>query len=372
MINKIEKETSLFLRKMSTIEEMFQREIDFLLCKEKTDQFGFLLLSDSDQYSYLGKFATTDTEHVMECIEWMRPGVPRDVVFMELATVNYFPRESLYALLDDLVDPTETAEAIIERALCRRIAPLDVAIRNLFDFCGVEYEEVDWMFLYELAKERGYSEATLFEKYVWKFRNFAEFPKWVTHQPTDTIATITAFAGEELPTQESFNHILHQLLSATDKNEEEKIVKMLLLCNDMGKMVGTTPELDRVFGLSNPKEHKCLSFDGSCRMFECCCHVEGALDDKHTENNNIAWFGGECLCCGKTIRKSFHSLRIPLEEGGWKGCYCSEKCLYEAVEEEHDEDIRKILRTRAGIVGVFVSTVGVADRNDPSFLKTSS
>jgi hypothetical protein len=83
---------------------------------------------------------------------------------------------------------------------------------------------------------------------------------------------------------------------------------------------------NRVFGPANRFEKKnCISNPGKsgpCRMLECVCRE---FEEDYPEE----WFFGSCdnYFCKKKIRDRSHAVRVPVEEGGWKGCFCSFECL---------------------------------------------
>jgi hypothetical protein len=45
----------------------------------------------------------------------------------------------------------------------------------------------------------------------------------------------------------------------------------------------------------------------------------------------LPWFSGNCEKCLLKIRHYFHAVRVPMQFGGWSGCFCSWKCAREAV-----------------------------------------
>jgi len=75
---------------------------------------------------------------------------------------------------------------------------------------------------------------------------------------------------------------------------------------------------------------------GGCRMLT-CIEFEDFLDPSkeivydYSEYKPTDWFTGHCQVCHLRIRRPAHAIRMPLEHGGWRGCYCSEKCLREDV-----------------------------------------
>jgi len=100
-------------------------------------------------------------------------------------------------------------------------------------------------------------------------------------------------------------------------------------------------KLFRIFGPANPVYGQVItdpeaesSKYGGCRMLTC---VEFENEDEFgmiTEDDPydfIEWFTGNCEYCHKKIAKKIYSLRRPLTFGGWKGTFCSFKCLRDVV-----------------------------------------
>jgi hypothetical protein len=68
-------------------------------------------------------------------------------------------------------------------------------------------------------------------------------------------------------------------------------------------------------------------------MLLCRCFERYDFDDDEDvvdEDPNLEWFAGYCLQCRLTILHKWYALRLPIPTGGWKGTYCSFKCLREA------------------------------------------
>ncbi len=82
---------------------------------------------------------------------------------------------------------------------------------------------------------------------------------------------------------------------------------------------------------------------GPHRMLYCNC-FDG--DEDKEVDSGYDWFDGRCDNCGKKIGNKARSIRRPIVGGGWKGCYCSEKCLREDCvfgDKQEDILIRKML-----------------------------
>lgn len=113
---------------------------------------------------------------------------------------------------------------------------------------------------------------------------------------------------------------------------------------------------NRVFGPANAFGDKnCISNiseSGPCRMLHCLCREYDYNDDTIVEKN---WFTGLCNYCMLGIRNKSHAVRFPVENGGWKGCYCSFECMKEALSYIDDKanfrlDIMKEVLLADGIM----------------------
>ena len=114
-------------------------------------------------------------------------------------------------------------------------------------------------------------------------------------------------------------------------------------------MIETDKELGLIFGPPNSKiDEGCVS-GGKCRMFTCKCWIkslfnfyDGDEDDVVTEFEDprkdsllLRDFNGECEKCNSKISQ-FSCMRYPAKNGGFKGWYCSEKCMREIKENENN------------------------------------
>lgn len=70
---------------------------------------------------------------------------------------------------------------------------------------------------------------------------------------------------------------------------------------------------------------KCAAY-GGCREFICTCFECDPLEEEDVDAP-ATWFTGTCGRCEEEIPEQYSARRIPLEGGGWKGCFCSVECL---------------------------------------------
>lgn len=90
---------------------------------------------------------------------------------------------------------------------------------------------------------------------------------------------------------------------------------------------------------------------GGERMF-----ISNVYDFNEETNESYYWFSGYCLNCALKIRRFTHAVRVPVKEGGWKGCYCSLEC---ALKQIDDDDVlsQRLLEE----IGTDLNTIGIQD-----------
>jgi hypothetical protein len=93
--------------------------------------------------------------------------------------------------------------------------------------------------------------------------------------------------------------------------------------------------LGPVNGMPDGSRGPCGTF--GCAMFACHCHEGTALTGVEDEEGSDEigthapflrddWFTGACDSCARRLSSPVHAWRLPVEEGGWYGCYCSRSC----------------------------------------------
>jgi hypothetical protein len=108
-------------------------------------------------------------------------------------------------------------------------------------------------------------------------------------------------------------------------------------------------------------ENECSRY-GGCRMFLCVCNEqEDPLGQDYSEleeTNYEDWFTGNCQSCHSKIKYRHYAIREPQIQGGWRGCFCSIKCLSEQIDKN------PVLQTMLNndILGKMLNDNGIQDR----------
>lgn len=113
-------------------------------------------------------------------------------------------------------------------------------------------------------------------------------------------------------------------------------------------------------GVNLLDNHKCSKY-GGCRMLLCDCFdtsnpyaFEEDLDDLDADRG---WFTGVCDECHLRIQHPWLAVRRPLENGGWKGTYCSIECVKNGLTSSNP-----LYRAMIANVERQLDEVGILDR----------
>lgn len=103
-------------------------------------------------------------------------------------------------------------------------------------------------------------------------------------------------------------------------DEDTKVELRRCMCKDVNSLVITGP-----LNPSNPaydNDRICEKTPGGkCGLYHCECYEE------------FDWYTGQCSYCDDFIESKTKAKRIPLHSGGFKGCFCSNKCLHECYAD---------------------------------------
>lgn len=109
---------------------------------------------------------------------------------------------------------------------------------------------------------------------------------------------------------------------------------------------------NRIWGPLNAGDGICSNSEGPCRMLYCNCYR-----DTEEEVPDTDWFTGRCDYCQVRLLDPSHAVRAPMEDGGWRGCFCDFNCIRKSDEIELEYD-RFLLTTAETIIKEF----GIIDR----------
>lgn len=289
----------------------------------------FVLLPLKDRVSVVSHYLKeNDPEDIGEFLFEIFPQFnDLDILIIYLMSKFYFSQKSLDKIVTTINPDGNT---LVKKAV--KFENSTSILIRILDF--YRSDEIDWdsILSTDITPEtRLYIEELLLEK------KMAPIPVWVSVKEGETPPLI--FAEKEM-THEENSEIVEDFLSVVD-DEDEVVAEYL---SENARMSVTESEIDRYYGPQNAKiGKKCCSFDGRCRMLECKC-------------DSGEWFSGYCEECFSSIRDLSHSVRYPLKNGGWRGCYCSIECMAKKFSE------KKRSFAKINNLKTFLSTVGIYDR----------
>lgn len=208
-------------------------------------------------------------------------------------------------------------------------------------------------------------------------KDFAPIPKWVSVKEGENLSllkTVLPGDGAEASKERNIEFIAqaHDLFheikgqkvrgQGTNLNLDEAMQAVLAAYSE-----GENPEQSsaaRLFGpVNRMMDRDCISGSfaiGPCRMLECLCceNSDVSYDGEKIEEVYSSWFTGRCQVCLRSIRDLSHAVRLPLEEGGWSGCYCSIDCI------RNDENVKIVekLNIRLNNMMFTLEEAGIMDR----------
>lgn len=190
-------------------------------------------------------------------------------------------------------------------------------------------------------------------------------PKWVTSGPQ--------FEFQPLPRDIPNTCCVIQHLEKPDQDINELIISYAMApVSEKLRMLGHDAiyEDEAVFREYGPvntvyegqgeSEYECSKY-GGCRML-LCNEFEATMDGEDIDLmadydliGERSWFTGQCQyeeCKTHKIQAHHYALRLPLMYGGWKGCYCSFKCLEACTNDSYTRTMIHIMKEQIMELGI--------------------
>ena len=190
----------------------------------------------------------------------------------------------------------------------------------------------------------------------------AKKPDWVSIQEGENKSHLKNVSlGLDLENKDIFINQLKEESKKLkiDQNIDDMIDMFSSSINDTIDKDNSYNKSFRVWGPENRfVDRECVANPGNkgpCRMLQCLCR-----DAEENEGDLPRdWFSGKCDSCNRIIQDLSHSVRYPVKQGGWKGCYCSFYCMSQTppYQTNKEDNIRiKELEKK-------VKEVGIMDRS---------
>jgi hypothetical protein len=334
--------------------EFLNSQLSFIpKLQEKLNLLEFSFLEKPYQIMYLEihlfkeTFEKEEIRELLECIFIEATNKTNEYYFLKMCGCLHVSLASLLSLLRLLFDEIaieEMFEVVVNEHLPPHIFDRVIKLTN------TDPSTINWTRLYRYCKDDSDIEyRNIFEEKFIEYCHKAEKPSWVNTHLEDNK---DIDESEELVNEKtSFFDTIQEAIHFDSHAEKEDIERVFEIYK---RFYLTEKNRDRLFGLVNCREEKCCSYDGNCRMLTCECYSNANIEDDE-QNNLPSWFLGRCQKCMKSINKYHYAIRMPVENGGWQGCFCSLECMEDEFSGDFDQE-------RIMGLSVFLHTVGIMDR----------
>lgn len=213
-------------------------------------------------------------------------------------------------------------------------------IRNFYELSENDvYDIYNLLVELELKRESKLFEyfSSLIDSIQGKDKKYCDYPSWVGVQEGENLTLLDTTPFKSTIDDEIVNSELQKEADRAtnifqnipgEKNLKKIIYDALVQHSQKMKSV-ISMQIDRVWGPVNSFNGKCCSNElCDCRMLLCKCFVgEDDYMDIEIPDDQKEWYTGSCDECLGLIRNISHAIRIPMNAGGWFGCFCSIKCM---------------------------------------------
>jgi len=190
----------------------------------------------------------------------------------------------------------------------------------------------------------------------------AKKPNWTSLKEGENKSHLKNVSlGLDLENKEVFMKQMEE--ESTKLNIKGDMQKMMdMFATNMSDIVDKDTSYEKSFRVWGP-ENSFLDRDcttnfggrGPCRMLSCVCR-----DAEENQGELLSdWFTGKCDSCNRIIQDKSHAVRYPVKKGGWRGCYCSFKC----ISEDPPYQMNKEDQVRLKSTQKRMDEVGIMDRS---------
>jgi hypothetical protein len=181
---------------------------------------------------------------------------------------------------------------------------------------------------------------------------------WVSISPEKDAEYMCSLAEEDKDLETLYVDLLDAFRDKTKAEREELITKinknnklmMLSLDEEMFRVLGGCLAMGEAYELEVKSKDPCLMY-GGCRAYTCYENHNVNFETEEPLIHNpvgrgllaeLEWFTGRCdnPGCLLYIKQKHYAVRMPLESGGWIGCFCSFGCIKACLPEDNETRFR--------------------------------
>jgi hypothetical protein len=185
-----------------------------------------------------------------------------------------------------------------------------------------------------------------------------EINKWVSISPEEDAQYMCTLAEEDKDLEQLYVDLLEKFNELPKSEREELITKintnntlmLLALDEEMFRVLGGCLPMGEAYELKVKSKDPCLMY-GGCRANTCYENHNVNFETEEPLIHNpvgrgllgeLEWFTGRCdnQACLLYIRRKHYAVRMPMESGGWMGCFCSFGCIIACLPEDNETRLR--------------------------------
>lgn len=172
--------------------------------------------------------------------------------------------------------------------------------------------------------------------------------RWVSNSVEEDASYIVGITEDDRDLDILYRDLVDKFSTMSTKAREDFI--STIIWNNQMILLGDRVDIFRVFGMALPRgipvaleiksKDPCVLW-GSCRSMLCWHNENVDIDSgtlivndpvKEDRLDEVWWFTGVCDQCRIRIEKECYAVRMPIETGGFIGCYCSFECLRDIID----------------------------------------
>lgn len=254
-------------------------------------------------------------------------------------------------IFQDSSPETGTVLQLYDKAKELSMPLLEIYLSNVLEEINTNYAEIPvWI----IPTECSY----ITHKQLLESLQMPVIEKWVSVSVEEDAEYMCSIAEENYDLDTLYVDLI-DAFEVKSKDQREELITWVNTNNtlmnmsldlEMFRVLGGCLAMGEAYNLKLVSKDPCSMY-GGCRAYTCYENQnvnfdtnEPIIDNPVAEGllKKLEWFKGRCENpgCQLHIRKKHYAVRMPMESGGWLGCYCSFECIKLCLPEDNETRFR--------------------------------